>query len=686
MRSAVRFLILPVLVLALLCMPNQVNAAASGWQKVDGQWCYVETDGSRTIGWKSIGGSWYYFNSNGIMATGWRSIDGVYYYFKTDGAMKTGWLQDNGSWYYLLPSGAMAVGMVDVGTNTYAFTNDGRMLTGVIVEKPFSYLDVYKYYYADASGALQKGWKSIDGYWRYFYKDGHMAFDTYIDNFYIDSNGVWISTAQTNPLREYYADCTRAQATEADAIAKGIAKDALANGGDTDYDKVKYAANKVDGYIRQCDFNSETFGVQNTACGVFVAGVCSSKGRLLAMGRVLDFMDYTWYEAGGSARLKMDGEYGWVEPLNGKVGFGNYGEEPPYFYNPVANPPKNAAGSWKQLGGKWYFADSNGVLQKGWKHIGGQWYYLSQDGVMKTGWLKDNGKWYYLTTSGAMKTGWLKDGGKWYFLQADGAMATGSFRNLGQWYYADANGVMQTGWKQLGGKWYYFDSDGAMARGNAQVGGKTYLFDSNGVMQTGWLLLGDKWYYSDTNGITQKGWRNIGGKDYYFYKDGHMAQNAFIDNYFVGKSGAWESTVAVAPDHQHYKHLTSAQAQQADAVAQAIAQDAMANGGDTDLEKIRYAAKIVESYVDQCRYRNDANYYYRSPYGVFVAGVFTCAGSTRAMGRVLDYMGYTWYHPGEDQWDHQWVCVKMDGEYGWIEPQQGYCGYGNYMESYNPFN
>ena len=51
-------------------------------------------------------------------------------------------------------------------------------------------------------------------------------------------------------------------------------------------------------------------------------------------------------------------------------------------------------------------------------------------------------------------------------------------------------------------------------------------------------------------------------------------------------------------------------------------------------------------------YGTDADKYYRSPYGVFVAGVYTCAGSTRALGRVLDYMGYSWQHVNENKWVH----------------------------------
>ena len=59
--------------------------------------------------------------------------------------------------------------------------------------------------------------------------------------------------------------------------------------------------------------------------------------------------------------------------------------------------------------------------------------------------------------------------------------------------------------------------------------------------------------------------------------------------------------------------------------------------------------------------------------GVFVAGVYTCAGTTRALGRVLDYMGYSWQHVNENKWSHQWCIVTMDGQAGYADGMGRYC-------------
>ena len=88
-------------------------------------------------------GKWYY--SDGTMATGWVNFGGNWYYLNDDGTMATGWLSNGGNWYYL--------------------GNDGAMKTG---------------------------WTQVNGNWYYLNSDGSMASNTTIDEYKLDSNGVWI--------------------------------------------------------------------------------------------------------------------------------------------------------------------------------------------------------------------------------------------------------------------------------------------------------------------------------------------------------------------------------------------------------------------------------------------------------------------------------------------------------------
>ena len=83
-----------------------------------------------------------------------------------------------------------------------------------------------------------------------------------------------------------------------------------------------------------------------------------------------------------------------------------------------------AVTGWKQIEGKWYFFNAEGVSQKWWVQDNGTWYYLNGSGEMQTGWLQDNGTWYYLEGSGALKVSqWFEVNGKWYYVDATGALA-----------------------------------------------------------------------------------------------------------------------------------------------------------------------------------------------------------------------------------------------------------------------
>lgn len=57
--------------------------------------------------------------------------------------------------------------------------------------------------------------------------------------------------------------------------------------------------------------------------------------------------------------------------------------------------------------------------------------------------------------------------------------------------------------------------------------------------------------------------------------------------------------------------------------------------------------------------------HYNDPYGYFVTGVGSCAGSTRATGLCLNMLGISYEHVNENQWSHQWCRVNVDGVY-WI--------------------
>ena len=99
----------------------------------------------------------------------------------------------------------------------------------------------------------------------------------------------------------------------------------------------------------------------------------------------------------------------------------------------------------------------------------------------------------------------------------------------------------------------------------------------------------------------------------------------------------------------------------------------------SDFEKIKYASATVCLFCSCCEYTTEGVDYCQ-PYGVFVKGEFSCAGSTRALGLLLDYMGYDWEHINENQWTHQWCELYLDGKKVWADGMAGLCGYGEYPE------
>ena len=52
--------------------------------------------------------------------------------------------------------------------------------------------------------------------------------------------------------------------------------------------------------------------------------------------------------------------------------------------------PEGVTGKGEQdTAGLWRYKDENGTyIQNGWKEIGGKWYFFDQEGVMKTGWIQ----------------------------------------------------------------------------------------------------------------------------------------------------------------------------------------------------------------------------------------------------------------------------------------------------------
>jgi uncharacterized protein YvpB len=98
---------------------------ATGWQKVNDCWYYLNANGAMTSGWQLVNGRWYLLAPSGEMYTGWQFISNSWFYLDQSGAMATGWLQSGNEWYYLLADGRMATGRQWIDGSWQDFLNNG---------------------------------------------------------------------------------------------------------------------------------------------------------------------------------------------------------------------------------------------------------------------------------------------------------------------------------------------------------------------------------------------------------------------------------------------------------------------------------------------------------------------------------------------------------------------------------
>ena len=317
------------------------------------------------------------------------------------------------------------------------------------------------------------------------------------------------------------------------------------------------------------------------------------------------------------------------------------------------NAAAGFTGLMKQSDGTWrYYV--NGVVQSSYtglvKHSTGTWYYVV-DGIVQfdvTGLVKHStGSWYYVK-GGKMQSGYTglakHSTGSWYYV-VKGKMQSGytglAKHSTGSWYYV-VKGKMQSGYTGLAkhstGSWYYV---------------------VKGKMQSGYTGLAKhvtgKWYYVE-NGKWQKTFNGLVKYNGRFYtvKQGLKAGN--------GQTAGQLST----------NELRSA----AQSIAKDIASDAKKYSSDK-WDQAAYAASAVYSYCCNSRYTTEGSNY-SQPWGPFVIGEYSCAGSTRALGLVLDYLGISWSHTNPNQWTHQWCTIRINGEKGWADGMIGLAGTGEY--------
>ncbi|MBR7044394.1 MAG: hypothetical protein IKI23_01875 [Lachnospiraceae bacterium] len=400
----------------------------TGFRLVDGKTYYYVNNQMQT-GWRTIGGKRYYFTTGagnrGVMKTGKRRIGGKWYCLDPD--LKKGLIRAGDKVYFADQSGALQSGWRSVGGKRYYFTPESsrrfERVTGLQqIGNKWYFLDPDlktglfradgKLYYANAEGALQKGWQSVNGKRYYFYSKngtGHVRFEgaagrrsvKKVFYFFDPREGFLRYGLQEMNGLYYFADAQgRLQTGFQTVNGKKMYFDA---GGDT-----KYA-----GHRGLLNAGGSCFMCRD---GEVLCGLISEGGET--------------YLAGKDGAL----ESGW-KTVDGKT----------YYFLPRAygsQPAMAAVKGCYLVDGNSCFFDENGVndpsktIRAGLQQVDGVWHY------------------YYPSD---------EDGHK------RGDMARGLVWHEGHCYMFDGLGNAVNGWQKVDGNYAWFDETGMYKRNRAAM-------------------------------------------------------------------------------------------------------------------------------------------------------------------------------------------------------------------------
>ena len=199
--------------------PKPAEVKKQGWIKEGNTWYYFENGALARNKWIS---STYWVGADGKMATSsW--VDNGRYYVGSNGAWvkdakkpetpkpvekKQGWKKEDNSWYYYEQDGTLARNKW-IG-DTYWVGKDGKMVTDNWVDNDR--------FYVDKSGkkdpSIKKkviindelGWqKRNGGEWYYYEKDGSLARNKWVGNYWLGADGKMAKSAWVDNGR-YYVD------------------------------------------------------------------------------------------------------------------------------------------------------------------------------------------------------------------------------------------------------------------------------------------------------------------------------------------------------------------------------------------------------------------------------------------------------------------------------------------------
>lgn len=161
----------------------------------------------------------------------------------------------------------------------------------------------------------------------------------------------------------------------------------------------------------------------------------------------------------------------------------------------------------------------NGSDKDGWR------YYTVSDSYVKSSWKQINGKWYYFNSDGLMESNcyrdgcWLTKSGAWDIRYSHGTWK----QNSTGWWYEDNGWYPRSQWLWIDGRCYYFDSKGYIETNCYRDG---CWLTSSGAWDTRfsrgtWKQNSKGWWYEDNGWYPKDQWLSIDGAKYWFDAKGY---------------------------------------------------------------------------------------------------------------------------------------------------------------------
>lgn len=206
----------------------------------DGEdWQYTLPDGSLLKkSWLKSGDYWYYLGKTGYMQRGLRKIGSKYYYFAESGAMLTGWIydEDTDRWYHAGEDGDLTVGWYQVGDAWYWFDSKCVMYHG--------------------------GSRMVAGHKYYFFDNGQMAANQYVELDYYNADGIHDGTYDIRLMgKRRPSESEKEQITkELSGVPREWIRQFIDAGWELMYytDKAYFSAPKTDKGIYFVNYNTDT--------------------------------------------------------------------------------------------------------------------------------------------------------------------------------------------------------------------------------------------------------------------------------------------------------------------------------------------------------------------------------------------------------------------------------------------